>query len=81
LLRKYGITREEFNKLLIDQWGLCAICGKGENMVGGRYGTTPVVLAVDHDRQTGKIRGLLCHSCNTHVMRNEVEVRMRERRS
>ena len=40
-----------------DQKGICAICGElphGENRV----------LHIDHDHLTGKIRGLLCMSCN-----------------
>jgi hypothetical protein len=53
--------------MLAAQWGLCAICGKGENTLGGGSGKTPMVLmvlSVDHDHHTGKVRGLLCSACN-----------------
>ena len=53
--RKYGITLKEYSKLLIAQNGTCAICGHPPN---GKH------LAVDHDHITGKVRGLLCDSCN-----------------
>lgn len=58
LKRIYGITIKEYYKMLEDQGGGCAVCGKtpGEN---GRR------LAVDHDHETGEVRGLLCSSCNT----------------
>jgi hypothetical protein len=62
--RTYGITPAEYGALLTAQWGLCAICGKGERRMGGRHGTTPKALSVDHDPRTGKIRGLLCDMCN-----------------
>jgi len=41
-----------------EQNGVCAICGcKGD----GRWKT----LCVDHNHDTGNVRGLLCRSCNT----------------
>lgn len=59
LVRKYGITLEQFNAMLDAQGGVCKICEKvNEN---GR------ALNVDHDHATGKIRGLLCHRCNTAI--------------
>ena len=64
LLRKYGITQSDYSALLAAQWGPCAICGKGENTIGGRGGKTPMALSVDHDHHTGKVRGLLCAACN-----------------
>ena len=55
----FGITSEDYNRMLIEQNGKCKICGS----------TTPnskqfSVFSVDHDHSTGKIRGLLCTSCN-----------------
>lgn len=50
---EYGITIEEFDRMVSVQNGACAICGD-----------VPERLRVDHDHSTGKIRGLLCHSCN-----------------
>ncbi len=58
LKRTYGITIEEHKKMFQEQNGECAICGcKGD----GRWKT----LCVDHCHKTGKVRGLLCRSCNT----------------
>lgn len=56
LKRRYGITQEDFNNLLESQKGLCAICEKS----GGQK-----PWHVDHDHSSGKVRGILCHPCNT----------------
>lgn len=55
--QKYGITVEEYNDLWEKQGGLCAICGIDHN--GARQH-----FAVDHNHDTGEVRGLLCNSCN-----------------
>lgn len=61
LKRNYGISQEDYARMLAEQGGKCAICSLDEaNSVWGR-------LAVDHDHQTGKIRGLLCSPCNTGI--------------
>jgi len=52
---KYGISLEDYNRVLAQQGGVCAICGS-------HPGRRP--LDVDHDHKTGRIRGLLCESCN-----------------
>lgn len=44
------------NELLLEQTGLCAICKRDETICG--------TLNVDHDHSTGKVRGLLCTTCN-----------------
>lgn len=54
LRRQYGITIEQYEHLLDAQDDTCAICH--EEPTG--------VLAVDHDHETLKPRGLLCDSCN-----------------
>ena len=46
-----------YNELLFDQGGVCAICD-GVN-ASGKF------LAVDHDHETGAVRGLLCSRCNS----------------
>jgi hypothetical protein len=51
---RYGLPKDEFRRLTEAQAGLCAICG----------GPDPKGLCVDHDHQTGAVRGLLCHRCN-----------------
>ena len=56
LIRKYGITLDQRNQMIDNQNGKCAICG---NVLVDGFGT-----AVDHDHKTGKIRGILCGSCN-----------------
>lgn len=58
---KYGITVEAYNELRAQQGGRCAICNKPESTVhsGSRRS-----MAVDHDHDTGAIRGLLCNNCN-----------------
>lgn len=55
LRRRYGITLEQLHQMERQQKGVCAICL--EKPKQGR-------LVVDHDHKTGKIRGLLCRSCN-----------------
>lgn len=52
---KYHITEEQYIQLWKQQGGKCAICGKD---VGEHY------LDVDHDHDTGVVRGLLCRECN-----------------
>jgi len=63
LMRDFGISLEEYNKMLVDQNYGCAICGKSNTAVDKRSGK-PKSLAVDHDHKTGKIRGLLCEAHN-----------------
>lgn len=51
--------------MLAEQDDKCAICRQTEIS----YGRSGVIknLAVDHDKETGKIRGLLCQRCNTGI--------------
>lgn len=52
----YGIELEEVDAMEREQGGVCAICRQTCNVRRS--------LAVDHDHQTGKVRGLLCQKCN-----------------
>ena len=55
LRHAYGITLDDYDRMLEEQGGECAICGKHP---------TKKRLCVDHDHQTNKVRGLLCEKCN-----------------
>lgn len=57
----YGITLEEYNMLLEEQGGNCAICSKPPDSGRAKY------LYVDHCHNTIKIRGLLCSNCNKGI--------------
>lgn len=58
LKRKFGMTMEDYDKMLAAQKNGCAICGVEKSKNGK-------ALAVDHCHQTGLIRGLLCNEHNT----------------
>lgn len=61
LRKAFGIGLEEYDQMLEAQGGVCAICSQEETTV--RQGRLQS-LSVDHCHDTGKIRGLLCNSCN-----------------
>ena len=57
LLRNYGLTKEEFDKLLADQDGRCRGCGTDSPGTKG--------WCIDHCHQSGRVRALLCTRCNS----------------
>ncbi len=57
--RVYGITEFDYDKMLTNQNGKCAICG---SIKIGRGKTNK--FCIDHNHKTGNVRGLLCHNCN-----------------
>lgn len=61
LLDEYRITLVQYERMLDDQGGKCAICRR-EEIQRRKGGINP--LSVDHDHATGKVRSLLCHRCN-----------------
>lgn len=63
LFAKYGLTKEQYESLLAEQNGVCAICKKPEQERDGQRKSL-LELSVDHDHVTGKVRGLLCRQCN-----------------
>jgi len=62
LKKKYGITLEDYDKILESQNGKCAICEIDNPGNKGRF-------CVDHDHETGKNRGLICDDCNVGLGR------------
>jgi len=59
LKSKYGITRTRYEELLETQGGGCAFCGRTRR------------LCVDHDHNTGRVRGILCTPCNFAISASE----------
>lgn len=60
---RYGISLAAYNALHAAQGGCCAICRQPETAKDPKTGTV-IHLAVDHDHDTGALRGLLCSRCN-----------------
>lgn len=65
----YGITMEQYDSMYAAQRGCCAICLTHQSETGR-------ALHVDHDHETGAIRGLLCNGCNTGIgnLREDIQV-------
>ena len=61
---KYGISREDFDRLKAEQGGLCPICRRRE------------ATQVDHDHSTGKVRAILCLQCNAGLGALRDDVRL-----
>jgi hypothetical protein len=56
LARAYGVTQSDLDAISKAQGGACAICRRP--LPGGKW------THVDHDHASGKVRGLLCGTCN-----------------
>lgn len=54
--RNYGLTPQDYEDLLVEQNGRCAVCNK--------FMDEDVRIAVDHDHRTEQVRGLVCTFCN-----------------
>ena len=68
LKKNYGLSLDEFLEMALNQRGKCKICNNREQQVNSLSEidgmTQAVMLSVDHNHKTGKIRGLLCSKCN-----------------
>lgn|SRR5574343_499795 len=67
LLRKYDLSEEDFFVLWIAMQGTCPICKQQLVFPAAQRGQAPNVAVVDHNHQTGNIRGLLCNNCNKGI--------------
>lgn len=69
--RHYGLSKEDYNKMLTSQNMRCKICQKKHepSIKRGK-------LYVDHNHSTGAIRGLLCGGCNSAIghMNDDIEL-------
>lgn len=65
----YKISREEYDQMFETQKGCCAICGVHQD---DHFRS----LSVDHNHETGKVRGLLCGQCNVGMgnLRDDVHI-------
>lgn len=72
--KTYGITPADYKRLLLIQGGVCAICRQDETRTIKTGERRP--LTVDHDHETGSVRGLLCSLCNTALgsFRDDAEI-------
>lgn len=58
--KNFGITIDQYDEMYAKQNGECAICCTHQSELAQ-------ALAVDHDHETNKIRGLLCGGCNKGI--------------
>lgn len=61
LKARFDMTPEQYDELLAKQGGGCAICGQ-HRVRSGRYS-----MHIDHDHETGAVRGILCPHCNAGI--------------
>lgn len=59
LKKNYGMTLEEYNHMVESCNNQCQICGHTPD--GSKLDTR---LCVDHNHETGEVRGLICRRCN-----------------
>ena len=69
-LYRYGLNRKEVLALWAAQDKKCHICKVPLDMFMGKKGGH-----VDHDHDTGKVRGILCKQCNSVIGTNELDLR------
>lgn len=67
LFHKYGLTPAEVEQMIANQGGACAICRRQFALIEYKAGSrnTKTVYHIDHDHETGQVRGILCFQCNS----------------
>lgn len=74
-IRKYGLTRADYDAMLAKQGYACAVCGHKQPELG----KGPRSLHFDHSHTTGKPRGILCARCNQVLGRCKDDIGLLER--
>ena len=65
---RFNLTLEEYNAMSEAQCHVCKLCGQPETAKKNSNKNEEVrMLCVDHDHDTGKVRGLLCTKCNVQL--------------
>jgi hypothetical protein len=59
-IKEHGLTLDQYDVIFNKQNGKCVICGRHQSEL-------KLTLAVDHDHISGKVRGLLCNTCNRGI--------------
>lgn len=67
--RDYGLSEEDFLILVGKQDWRCAICYREFDMANKGRGRSELFPHVDHNHDTGRVRGLLCNACNVSIGR------------
>lgn len=62
----FGVDANRYQEMLREQGGVCAICSQPERAPDGSSGKIKD-MAIDHDHDTGAVRGLLCSTCNRAI--------------
>ena len=60
-VRLYGLSVYEAEQMVLSQGGTCKLCPKVISLDNGHQSQ------IDHDHQTGRVRGILCAACNRAV--------------
>lgn len=73
IINQYGISQNEYDEMFIKQGGVCEICLKVET---SKQGEVLKSLSIDHDHESGKVRGLLCGRCNAAIglLKEDIEL-------
>lgn len=80
LERQYGLTLRRFDEMYLAQRGACAACRiplEYRSFYGGKYSGMGRHPCVDHCHETGIVRGLLCHWCNSSVNKHMTPAALR----
>lgn len=73
-LKKYGLTIAQYEEILKQQKGLCAICGSSLVL-----GALPCRNSANVDHKEDRVRGILCNGCNQALglFRDDTDVLIR----